>query len=241
LIPEVNGNINSYKGCYECSEGGSLGYCSNCYERGFRCLDQKHTLVPDQSLIGSTCQRATNPSVPLECDRRDCRKNLQGLYLRESFDTSTEFLAKSIDCCRCDEDDFDICLECVLLKGRGCRDSTHRLNWGVLPIELPAAITEALEKTTDALASGAQEVINLNGPEYWDEEAAERCWQSAIHFGQLWKQLMAVEEGTQNGQVKIELAGKYFSLILLCHHGLPELTHLPFHRFPDTRLLRFLS
>lgn len=38
------------------------------------------------------------------------------------------------DCCHCSGDDFDICVDCVVMGGHGCYDSDHYLAWGVQPL-----------------------------------------------------------------------------------------------------------
>ncbi|KAH8809993.1 hypothetical protein F5882DRAFT_391152 [Hyaloscypha sp. PMI_1271] len=53
------------------------------------------------------------------CDAVDCGKKISGLYFH---------------CCICDNDNFDLCLQCVM-GGRVCRDMGHILLPGVRPIE----------------------------------------------------------------------------------------------------------
>ena len=42
-----------------------------------------------------------------------------------------------IDCCHCSGDDFDICVDCVIMGGHGCYDTDHYLAWGVQPMRFP--------------------------------------------------------------------------------------------------------
>jgi hypothetical protein len=39
------------------------------------------------------------------------------------------FSCVTIDCCECDNDDFDICLECWAIKGHGCRMKSKHSLW----------------------------------------------------------------------------------------------------------------
>ena len=43
----------------------------------------------------------------------------------------------NIDCCDCSGDDFDICVDCVVMGGYGCYNSGHYLAWGVQPLRFP--------------------------------------------------------------------------------------------------------
>ena len=42
-----------------------------------------------------------------------------------------------IDCCHCSGDDFDVCVDCVVMGGHGCYGSDHYLAWGVQPLRFP--------------------------------------------------------------------------------------------------------
>jgi hypothetical protein len=127
--------------CNSCPWGlGRLNFCSDCYDRadGKVCMNEDHEIFSNTVFIGEKCKRANGYAEGVICDRRDCRKTLKGLYFRMYLvSLAIDFLADldNADCCLCDGDDFDICLQCVM-RGRGCRNSSHYLRWAVNPIDI---------------------------------------------------------------------------------------------------------
>ena len=126
--------------CNLCPKGEGLhNLCSKCYnDEGTVCLNEDHQLYKSDRFMDSSCSRATSESLNVSCDRQDCRKVMKGLYFRKQ----TNFLMImgchshfETDCCRCDGDDFDICLQCVT-RGRDCRDKSHWLKWAIAPIDI---------------------------------------------------------------------------------------------------------
>ncbi len=87
--------------------------------------------------LSTRCPSSANLDLNKFCDAEDCGKKISGLYFRELprrllFSKQITYLL--IDCCECDEDNFDLCLKCAM-GGRTCHDISHVLSPNVCPIE----------------------------------------------------------------------------------------------------------
>jgi hypothetical protein len=127
--------------CHTCTDGNSVfNMCMKCWNNtDLGCMNHDHQkdYVIQPAVVGNRCRRAQIPNG-LACDR--CRADVQGLYFRTSNALPRTGKTADLlptDCCQCDNDNFDICLACVL-KQRGCRQYTHVLSWGVQKVQLRA-------------------------------------------------------------------------------------------------------
>jgi hypothetical protein len=139
---EGNSSSSRKIDCHDCpafvKDYWLVSHCSECYEsKQTFCQAQNHDLKPDTGRTFDTCRTAANPSLSKSCDSEDCGKKISGLYFRELprrllFSKQLAYLL--IDCCECDEDDYDLCLQCAM-GGRTCHDISHVLSPSVRPIE----------------------------------------------------------------------------------------------------------
>ncbi|KAK1758966.1 hypothetical protein QBC47DRAFT_314913 [Echria macrotheca] len=110
--------------CYSCD----ARICAKCYGQGRGCLNRSHLLIEDhywRCRQASNCRRLRWPDMQLWCDSPGCRKPIGGLYLH---------------CC-CAEMDF--CEACVLSRNVRCTNNRHMLYWGVRPLLLDTASSDA--------------------------------------------------------------------------------------------------
>jgi hypothetical protein len=124
-----------------------------------------------------------------------------------------------IDCCECDDDDFDLCQKCLMIKGRGCRDATHSLTWAIRPY-----IMEAFDKqVSEDEVKSSEEIPKqwvLGGPHHnitddpLDislEELVRRSRRSAS-FQQLENLQLGIElfdNAVKEGRLPFKLQSKY--------------------------------
>jgi hypothetical protein len=128
--------------CHTCPDltGGTwvISHCFECYNsKKTFCQAESHHLVRDDCFKSSGCLAAAYPDLERWCDAVDCGKKISGLYFREwttKHVSSNKLLTYTLDCCICDSDNFDLCLQCVM-GGRVCQDMGHVLSPGVRPIE----------------------------------------------------------------------------------------------------------
>jgi hypothetical protein len=115
-----------------------ISHCAECYDNKTTfCQARSHCLEQDDSIMSTKCISSANPNLSKSCDAEGCGKKISGLYFRELsrellFSKQLAYLL--IDCCECDEDDYDLCLQCAM-GGRTCHDISHVLSPSVRPIE----------------------------------------------------------------------------------------------------------
>ena len=90
----------------------SLYICASCWTHGQRCKAEAHhqPTYKKDTTPQACCRRLKERTGPIRCDR--CTGACQGLHF---------------PCCNCLNDDFDICLKCVVTSG-ACRNPQHWLH-----------------------------------------------------------------------------------------------------------------
>lgn len=105
--------------------------CNQCKERGQTCLNRSHTLEqcvpgapnPNQAIeeIIEFCPRTRYISAGTRCNK--CQKPPGTVFFREysrmmAYESIFDVILA--DCCECEKDDFDLCLECFI-AGKTCK------------------------------------------------------------------------------------------------------------------------
>lgn len=118
-----------------CSECETFDLCSQCAESSPSCFDLDHSVFARRSFRGTNYGRCRRALKPIQQRYRVPCDSCHGMFDKGSFafrmspnpitvSLCSSMLILELDCCACKNDNFELCLDCVI-RGQTCLDAKH--------------------------------------------------------------------------------------------------------------------